>query len=254
MILDHAWEVPYKVCSYEFVYDVYERENPNMCRNKRIRKILLLVILPIISCLLVWLVGNNILLQSAAKAPVDAYLVLGGSIKREIYIAKVAKQYPQIPILISSGSKDPCIFGLFQRENAATNQVWLENCAKSTFGNFYFSLPILKKWGVQHIKLVTSPTHLPRAKWLAEIILGAHGIWVETDIVQEIGVPGNQESRLKTALDVIRSLMWAVGSQLIEPKCTDVVKLSDVNMTQWCKDGFRCEHQAKLKPKSICNP
>ncbi|MGK7919041.1 MAG: YdcF family protein [Trichodesmium sp.] len=225
-----------------------------MRRNKRIKKIILFVILPIISGLLVWLVGNNVLLQSAAKAPVDAYLVLGGSIKREIYIAKVAKQYPQTPILISSGSKDPCILGLFQRENAATNQVWLENCAKSTFENFYFSLPILEKWGVQHIKLVTSPTHLPRAKWLSQIILGSHRIWVEMDIVEEIGVPGNQESRLKTALDVIRSLIWAVKSQVIEPKCTDVVKLSQVNMTQWCKDGFRCEHQAKLKQESICNP
>lgn len=228
------------------------RENPTIRRNKKIRKTLLLIFLPIISSLLVWLVGNTILLHSASKAAVDAYLVLGGSIKREIYIAQVAKQYPQTPILISAGSKDPCIVGLFQRVNAPLEQVWLEHCAKSTFGNFYFTLAILEKWGVQHIKLVTSPTHLPRAKWLAQIILGAHGIWVETDIVEEVGIPGNQESRLKTGLDVIRSLMWAVGSQVIEAKCTDVVKLPQVNMTQWCKDGFHCEHQAKLKPESIC--
>ncbi len=233
-------------------------ENPTIRQNKRIRKILLLLLLPIVSgllvtsILLVRLMGNTLLLNSAAKAPVDAYLVLGGSIKREIYIAQVAKQYPQTPILISAGSQDPCIVGLFQRENTPVEQVWLEHCAKSTFGNFYFTLPILQKWGVQHIKLVTSPTHLPRAKWLAQIILGAHGIWVETDIVEEIGIPGNQESRLKTGLDVIRSLMWAVGSQVIEAKCTDVVKLSQVNMTQWCKDGFHCEHQAKLKQESIC--
>ncbi|MGD1705111.1 YdcF family protein [Dapis sp. BLCC M229] len=228
------------------------RENSTIRRNKKIRKILLLVLLPIISGLLVWLVGNTILLNLAAKAPVDAYLVLGGSIKREIYIAQVAKQYPQTPILISAGSKDPCIVGLFQGVNAPLEQVWLEHCAKSTFGNFFFAMPILEKWRARHIKLVTSPSHLPRAKWLAQIILGSHGIWVETDIVKEIGVPGNQESRLKTGLDVIRSLIWAVESQVIEPKCTDVVKLSQVNMTQWCKDGFGCEHQAKLEQESIC--
>ena len=229
-------------------------ENQTIRRKNRSRKILLLVIFPIATGILVWLVGNIILLHSAATAPVDTFLVLGGSIKREIYIANIAKQYPQTPILISAGSEDPCIVGLFQRENSPLDQVWLEHCAKSTFDNFYFTLPILQKWRVQHIKLVTSPTHLSRAKWLAQIILGAHGIWVETDIVEEIGVPGNRESTVKTALDVIRSLFWAVGSQIIEPKCTDVVKLTQVNMTKWCKDSFKCEAQAKLEPESICAP
>ena len=227
-------------------------KNQTIRRKNRIRKILLLLLLPIATGLLIWLVGNTILLQSAAKAPVDAYLVLGGSIKREIYIANIAKQYPQTPILISSGSVDPCIVGLFQQKNVPLEKVWLEHCAKSTFGNLYFTLPILQKWGVQHIKLVTSPTHLPRAKWLAQIILGAHGIWVETNIIEEIGVPGNRESVLKTGLDVIRGLFWAVGSQIIEPKCADVVKLAQVDMTQWCQNGFKCERQAKLDSESIC--
>ncbi|NER08264.1 MAG: YdcF family protein [Okeania sp. SIO3C4] len=227
-------------------------KNPNIRGNQKIRKILLLFLFSIFSSLLVLLAGNTISLQSAAKSPVDTYLVLGGSIKREMYIAKVAKQDPQIPILISSGSQDPCIVGLFERENAPVEKVWLEYCSKSTFGNLYFTLPILKKWGVEHIKLVTSASHLPRAKWLAQIILGANGIWVETDIVEETGVPGNKESSLKTGLDVIRSLFWAVGSKIIEPKCADVLKLTQVNMTQWCKNGFRCEGQAKLKSESVC--
>ena len=222
--------------------------------HKKTKNILLLILLSIASYTLVCIVGNTIFLNSATKAPVDAYLVLGGSIKREIYITQVAKQYPHIPILISAGSKDPCIVKLFQRENVPLDGIWLEHCAKSTFSNFFFTMPILEEWGVQHIKLVTSPSHLPRAKWLAQIILGTHGIWVETDIVQEIGIPGNQESPLKTAVDVIRSLMWALASKVIEAKCTDVVKLSQVNMTQWCQKGFQCEHQAQLKPESICYP
>lgn len=227
-------------------------ENETVRRKKRTRKMLLLLLLPIVSGLLVWVVGNTLLLLSAAEAPVDTYLVLGGSIKREIYITQIAKQHPQTRILISAGSQDPCILGLFQRQNSPVKRVWLEHCAKSTFDNFYYTLPILQKWRVQHIKLVTSPTHLPRAKWLAQIILGAHGIWVETDIVAESGVPGNKESRIKTGLDVIRSIFWAVASQVMEPKCADVVKLTQVDMNKWCKDGFDCEHQAKVESESIC--
>ncbi|MEB3342279.1 YdcF family protein [Okeania sp.] len=229
-------------------------ENLTIRRNKKIKKILLLVFLPIISGLLVWLVGNTILLNSAAKAPVDAYLVLGGSIKREIYIAQIAKKYPEIPILISSGSAEPCVVGLFRQANAPLDRVWLEYCSKSTFGNFFFSLPILEKWGVKHIKLVTSRTHLPRAKWLGQIILGSHGIWVETDIIEQKGIPGNRESLLKAGLDVIRSLMWAFASQFIEPKCTDIAKLSEVNVQKWCDSGFKCEHKRELKLHLICNP
>ena len=70
--------------------------------------------------------------------PSDAFLVLGGSINREIYAAQLAKVYPHTPILISHGSEEPCISLLFQRTNAPISQVWLENCAESTFDNFFF--------------------------------------------------------------------------------------------------------------------
>ena len=44
------------------------------------------------------------------QKPVDAILVLGGSIRREIYVANLAQQYPDIPILISQGSKTPVFY------------------------------------------------------------------------------------------------------------------------------------------------
>lgn len=87
----------------------------------------------------IWLLGNAIALLQAARGPVDAYLVLGGSIPREIYVASIAKQYPDIPILISQGSPDPCIVLIFERDGAPMSRVWLEKCARSTFDNFYFS-------------------------------------------------------------------------------------------------------------------
>jgi uncharacterized SAM-binding protein YcdF (DUF218 family) len=180
------------------------------------------------------------------QKPIDAILVLGGSIRREIYVANLAQQYPDIPILISQGSKDPCILLLFERAKAPKTNVWLEKCADSTFGNFFFAVPILKQWGVHKVKVVTSPTHLPRAKWLAEIHLQSHGIAVEIDAVREIGIPGNHESKLKTGLDVTRSIIWAFVGQLIYPRCWQVIPLNSVDLEAWHDEGFQCESQGKL--------
>ncbi|MDZ8109455.1 MAG: YdcF family protein [Nostoc sp. DedQUE12a] len=190
-----------------------------------------------------WLIFTTITLLYASSQPVDTFFVLGGSIRRETYVVQQAKQYPQIPILISHGSPDPCIWLIFQREFASLENVWLEKCANSTFENFYYSIPLLRKWRVHKVKLITSPTHLPRAKWMAQILLGAHGIWVEPEIVQESGIPGNQESWLKTALDLTRSLFWAILSQIIQPQCSNVTRLADVDIQAWQSRGFRCEHQ-----------
>jgi len=193
-----------------------------------------------------WGVQTGLALRNAADRPTDAFLVLGGSIQREIYAAELAKQSPQTPILISSGSPDPCIWLLFDQSAAPQNQVWLERCADSTFGNFYFSLPILQQWQVRHVTLITSATHLPRAKWLAQILLGSHGIWVETQLVKETGIPGNRESVLKTGLDVLRSLAWAGISQFYSPICRQVSPLSEIDLEAWQQRGFKCEHQGGL--------
>jgi uncharacterized SAM-binding protein YcdF (DUF218 family) len=196
--------------------------------------------------LLAWFISTTITLVSASSHPVDAFFVLGGSIRREVYVAQLAKQFPHIPILISQGSPDPCVWLIFKRESADLENVWLEHCARSTFDNFYYSIPILQHWGVQKVRLITSGNHLLRAKIMAQILLGAHGIWVEPDIVQERGVPGNKEFWLKTLLDVIRSFLWAVFSQVIYPQCSQVAKLIDVDIQTWEQRGFKCEHQGNL--------
>ncbi|HLO84073.1 MAG TPA: YdcF family protein [Nostocaceae cyanobacterium] len=204
-------------------------------------------------CLVGWLLVTTIALFVAARQPVDAFFVLGGSIRREIYVAQLAKKHPEIPILVSHGSQDPCIWLIFQREAADLQGVWLENCANSTFDNFYYGLPILQRWKVHKVKLITSQTHLPRAKWMAQIIFGSHGIWVETDIVKEKGVPGNRESWFKTVLDIIRSLTWAVASQIVQPTCSNVTRLVDIDMPTWEKRSYVCEHQGGLKELKIKN-
>ncbi|MBV6622784.1 MAG: YdcF family protein [Rivularia sp. (in: Bacteria)] len=195
----------------------------------------------------IWLFFTTITVFFASSKPVDAFFVLGGSIKREMYVAELAQKYPQTPILISSGSQDPCIWLIFQRETAPTEKVWLEKCANSTFDNFYYSIPILQQWGVRKVKLITSTTHLPRAKLMAQILFGSHQIWVEPDIIQEKGIPGNREYWWKTGLDVTRSIFWAGVSQVMKPRCSKVIKLNQVNLQEWKNRGFKCEHQGNLK-------
>jgi hypothetical protein len=99
---------------------------------------------------------------------------------------------------------------------------------------------------VKKVKLITSGTHVFRARLMAQIILGAHGIWVETETVKEIGIPGNREYWIKTGLDIIRSLVWALLSQVIQPPCSQVTKLVDVDIQAWQQRGFQCEHQGQL--------
>jgi uncharacterized SAM-binding protein YcdF (DUF218 family) len=199
-----------------------------------------------------WLVFNTITLLSVSSKPVDAFFVLGGSIYREIYVSELAQLNPDTPILISHGSPDHCILRIFkQRSEVSLENVWLEKCADSTFGNFYYSIPVFRNWGVHKVKLITSYSHLPRAKWMAQILLGSHGIWVETSIVHERGIPGNYESRLKTFVDVTRSLLWAVLSQIIQPQCPAVYRLADVNVRTSQFHDFKCENNADLRSSAL---
>jgi hypothetical protein len=217
--------------------------------QKRLKLLFKLLILAVFALILVSLSFNTLVkLPMNSGKPVDAILVLGGSIRREMYAATLASQSPDLPIIISQGSKDPCIWRIFQQELAPDKKVWLEKCANSTFENFFFSVPLLHDWGVHKVKIITSGTHLPRAKLLAQIHLGAQGMAVEVEVVKEWGVPGNRESTLKTQLDVARSLIWAVLSQVIHPSCFNVTPLDEVNLSAWEKEGFTCEHQGGISP------
>lgn len=180
--------------------------------------------------------------------PVDVYLVLGGSITREIYVSKIRENYPQIPIIISQGSQDPCILLIFKKEKVNIDNVWLEKCANSTFDNFFFSISLLKKWQKKHVFVITSDTHFPRAKLMAKIALLSQGFAVTVEGIPEFdGIPANHENIIKTILDVTRTMVWAWFGQFINPVCHDIIPLSDVDLRQWYLDGFACESRRSLQ-------
>lgn len=214
----------------------------------------LIAILGLLSCLLF---HRSIQLYQAAHQSADGVLVLGGSIRREIAVAQLASQNSQLPILVSAGSPAPCLWSIFEREAPATakhnpkSQAWIEPCATSTLGNFRFSLPVLESWGVHHVQLMTSGTHQLRSTGLARIILGSHGIWVSPTPVTETGRPGNRESGLKTALDWLRGIAWAIASQAYSPKCDGLIRLDQVVLEDWITRDFECEHQGQVELPAI---
>lgn len=194
------------------------------------------------------LLGHLIQAQQNSSQPVGAYLVLGGSIMREIYIAKVESLTPEIPVIISSGSDAPCVYYIFKNQQVPIDNVWIEGCARSTFTNFIYPISILKKWGVKKVEVITSETHLPRADLLAKILLNSKGIALQlTAIKEERGISGNNESTLKTIIDTTRSIGWAFISQFISPRCNSLMNLKDINWKKWNKAGFSCERRGNVK-------
>lgn len=201
--------------------------------------------------ILVWFLSLGIRLSLHSTHKIDAILVLGGSIQREMYLAQSIAERPTIPVLISGGSFPPCIRLVFDRYQAPVSNIWLESCARSTFGNFFYAIPILKSWQTHKVLVITSGNHAIRAIKLARILLGAQGIWVEWVTVTEPGIPGNTESYLKTGLDLFRSLIWAMISQIYHPTCSQVISLKSVDLTVWYSQGFHCEHQADLQDRIV---
>jgi hypothetical protein len=87
---------------------------------------------------------------------------------------------------------------------------------------------------------------------MAQIMLGSHGIWVDVETVKESGVPANRELWLKTGMDVTRTFLWALASQVIQPSCSNLTQLEEVNLKKWCQEKFSCEYQSGIDFKLIC--
>ena len=78
--------------------------------KKRRQRILLLGIFVLLGSMVISLLFNlTVRLPVNAEQPIDAVLVLGGSMQREFEAAQIAKQSPEIPIIISKGSVAPCL-------------------------------------------------------------------------------------------------------------------------------------------------
>ncbi len=181
-------------------------------------------------------------LSIAESQAADCVLVLGGPPTRDIFAAKLAKERPERKILIS-GSPDPCTWLVFDKAHAPKENVWLEHCSKNTFENFIYSTPILKRWGVRKILLVTDEPQLKRALPMAKVMLGSKGIAVQLELSPH---GGGEAPRYPIYLEELAAVCWAFVGQIVEPKCSNVSHLSEVDMKYWYKKGFTCQQQADV--------
>ncbi|MCP6759255.1 MAG: YdcF family protein [Fischerella sp. CENA71] len=135
----------------------------------------------------------------------QAFLMLGGDPIRENFTVELALWYPSLNIWISSPPEPEKTRKIFIDANIPQRRLHIDNRAVDTVTNFTSLVDNFNKRHLQHLFLITSDYHMPRARAIATIILGSQGI-----AFTPVSVPSNQprESNLRILRDVCRSLLW----------------------------------------------
>ena len=137
--------------------------------------------------------------------PPQALFVLGGAAEREIFAAQFAREHPQLPIWISSGSNPEYAEWVFSQAGIALNRLHLDYQAVDTVTNFTTLVDELHTQGIHSVYLITSDDHMRRARIIGEIVLGSRGISFKA-----IPVPSGRgpEPIEKVVRDGARALLW----------------------------------------------
>jgi uncharacterized SAM-binding protein YcdF (DUF218 family) len=137
----------------------------------------------------------------------QAILTLGGGAEREEFTAQFAHSYPSLPIWISSGLPQKQARQIFQQAGIDQKQINLDYRAADTVSNFTSLVKDFNRKKYQHIYLITSDFHLPRAKAIAFIVLGSHGI-----AYTAVPIPSDKaaESKIKVIRDTARAVVWLI--------------------------------------------
>lgn len=147
----------------------------------------------------------------------QAMLVLGGATEREQFAAAFAKQHPELPIWVSSGSNPEYAEWVFTKAGIEPQRIHLDYQAVDTVTNFTTLADYFRDRNIQSVYLITSDYHMPRAQVIGEIVLGSRGI-----DFQPVAVPSNRspEPFNKVVRDAARSMLWVMtgntGSDLAQ--------------------------------------
>ncbi|WP_414576691.1 YdcF family protein [Anabaena sp. CCY 9402-a] len=106
----------------------------------------------------------------------QAILTLGGWTDREEVAAEISRLYPSLKVWVSSGTPPQLVRPIFQAAGVLDSRLYIDYRAVDTVTNFTTLIPDFKKHGIQHLFLITSDFHMPRAKAIATLILGSQGI------------------------------------------------------------------------------
>lgn len=135
----------------------------------------------------------------------QAILTLGGGSDREKFTAQFAKAYPSLEIWVSSGIPPEKARPIFRAAGIPDQRVHLDRRAVDTVTNFTSLVADFKSRQIQHLYLITSEFHMPRAKAIATLVLGSWGI-----AFTPISVPSGQETEswFRILRDIARALLW----------------------------------------------
>lgn len=132
-------------------------------------------------------------------------LTLGGNPDREKAAAQLAKYYPALPVWVSTGELPKTARAIFQAAGVSDDRVRLDYRATDTVTNFTTLVSDLQRQQIQHVYLVTSDFHMPRASAIATIVLGSRGITFTPVPVSSTHAP---ESSDRIVRDIGRSILW----------------------------------------------
>ncbi len=186
-----------------------ENSSPNRHTYRALNKLLLtgksVRLIACILSLLIWWECKAV--QNQFVQP-QAILVLGGStrlLEREKFTAKLAHQYPNIPIWISGGSPPQYTKKIFANAGIDPRRLNLDYEAVDTVTNFTTLVDELQSRGIKSVYLITSDFHMPRASVVGEIILGSRGM-----NFKPISVPSENspEPIQKSIRDGARAIIW----------------------------------------------
>ncbi|MEG4345888.1 YdcF family protein [Microcoleus sp. A003_D6] len=135
----------------------------------------------------------------------QALLVLGGATEREVFAAKFARNYPELPIWVSSGSNPEFAEWVFSEAGIKSDRLHLDYRAVDTVTNFTTLVDELKARGIESVYLITSDDHMRRAQIIGEIVLGSRGI-----SFKPVAVPSGRtpEPIQKAVRDGARAILW----------------------------------------------
>lgn len=135
----------------------------------------------------------------------EAVVVLGGHEAREKFAADLAREHPHLDIWVSSGSPQKYVERIFAFRGIESDRLHLNYRADDTVTNFTTLVDELKASSIDSVYLVTSDSHMTRARIIGEIVFGSRGI-----IIKPMAVPSQlpSESLVESFRDSARAILW----------------------------------------------
>ncbi|MBE9029810.1 YdcF family protein [filamentous cyanobacterium LEGE 11480] len=178
-------------------------------RRYRFRKYLRLGLL-ILSLPMFGFIPARLMIATIQAPAPQAILTLGGARQREAFTAELAKNHADLDVWISSGLSQKDAQRIFSEAGVDFHRVHQDRVATDTVTNFTSIVDRLQQRNIQHVYLVTSDFHMPRAEAIATVILGSRGIRFTP-----MPVPSQEESEspLRIVRDIGRSIVWIFTGQ-----------------------------------------